>query len=101
MLGLAYDCETWSAQLVGTVVAKKQRPALATYYTPSGYATLDLLAHWNFTPGARLNVGVFNLADRRYIDWNTLPSATLTSSSVLDRYTGAGRNVSVSLALDW
>ncbi|WP_369976860.1 TonB-dependent hemoglobin/transferrin/lactoferrin family receptor [Xanthomonas bundabergensis] len=101
VLGLAYDRDSWGAQLVGTFVAKKKRPALASYYTPAGYATLDLLAHWNFTPGARLNVGVFNLADRRYIDWNNLPSATLASSAVLDRYTGAGRNVSVSLALDW
>jgi hemoglobin/transferrin/lactoferrin receptor protein len=101
VVGLAYDRDLWGAQLVGTFVAKKQRPASASYYTPPGYATLDLLAHWNFTPGARLNVGVFNLADRRYIDWNALPGATLAGSTVLDRYTGAGRNVSVSLALDW
>ncbi|MBB6364992.1 hemoglobin/transferrin/lactoferrin receptor protein [Xanthomonas sacchari] len=101
VLGLGYDRSTWGTQLVATAVAKKRRPELATYYTPAGYATLDLLAHWHFTEGARLDVGVFNLADRRYIDWNMLPGATLASSAVLDRYTGAGRNVSVSLALDW
>uniref|UniRef100_UPI0025FFA440 TonB-dependent receptor domain-containing protein n=1 Tax=uncultured Xanthomonas sp. TaxID=152831 RepID=UPI0025FFA440 len=101
VVGLGYDRSSWGAQLVATAVAKKRRPELPTYYTPAGYATLDLLAHWHFTEGARLYVGVFNLADRRYIDWNMLPGATLASSAVLDRYTGAGRNVSVSLALDW
>ncbi|WP_045767950.1 TonB-dependent hemoglobin/transferrin/lactoferrin family receptor [Xanthomonas albilineans] len=101
VLGLAYERDAWGAQLVGTVVAKKHRPQSPTYYTPSGYATLDLLAHWSIAPGVRLNVGVFNVTGRRYIDWDMLPSATLASSTVLDRYTGAGRNLSISLALDW
>ncbi len=41
------------------------------------------------------------LADRRYVDWNALPNGTLASSTVIDRFTGAGRTASVSLAVSW
>ncbi|MBN6149951.1 TonB-dependent hemoglobin/transferrin/lactoferrin family receptor [Xanthomonas sp. AmX2] len=100
-VGLNYERDAWGAELVGTFVDRQRRPALPTYYAPAGYATLDLMAHWRFAPGAKLNVGVFNLADRTYIDSSALPNATPVGSAVLDRYTGAGRNLSVSLAVDW
>ncbi|KUF20691.1 TonB-dependent hemoglobin/transferrin/lactoferrin family receptor [Xanthomonas phaseoli] len=100
-LGVAFDSDAWGAELIGTLVARKRRPQLDSYYVPAGYATLDLMGHWEFAPGAKLTVGVFNLADRRYVDWNALPNGTLASSTVLDRFTGAGRTASVSLAVSW
>ncbi|MEA9748722.1 TonB-dependent hemoglobin/transferrin/lactoferrin family receptor [Xanthomonas campestris pv. raphani] len=100
-LGVAFDSERWGAELIGTFVARKRRPQLASYYTPAGYATLDLMGHWEFAPGAKVTAGIFNLADRRYVDWNALPNGTLDSSTVLDRFTGAGRTASVSLAVNW
>ncbi|MEC3888436.1 TonB-dependent hemoglobin/transferrin/lactoferrin family receptor [Xanthomonas campestris] len=100
-LGVAFDSERWGAEVIGTFVARKRRPQLASYYTPGGYATLDLMGHWEFAPGAKVTAGIFNLADRRYVDWNALPNGTLDSSTVLDRFTGAGRTASVSLAVSW
>ncbi|MEA9833120.1 TonB-dependent hemoglobin/transferrin/lactoferrin family receptor [Xanthomonas campestris pv. raphani] len=100
-LGVAFDSERWGAEVIGTFVARKRRPQLASYYTPAGYATLDLMGHWEFAPGAKVTAGIFNLADRRYVDWNALPNGTLDSSTVLDRFTGAGRTASVSLAVSW
>ncbi|MCC4589220.1 TonB-dependent hemoglobin/transferrin/lactoferrin family receptor [Xanthomonas sp. NCPPB 1067] len=100
-LGMAFDGQGWGAELIGTFVARKRRPQLDTYYTPAGYATLDLMGHWEFAPGAKLTAGVFNLADRRYVDWNALPNGTLASSTVVDRFTAAGRTASVSLAVNW
>ncbi|MEA0762252.1 TonB-dependent hemoglobin/transferrin/lactoferrin family receptor [Xanthomonas campestris] len=100
-LGVAFDSERWGAEVIGTFVARKRRPQLASYYTPAGYATLDLMGHWEFAPGAKVTTGIFNLADRRYVDWNALPNGTLDSSTVLDRFTGAGRTASVSLAVSW
>ena len=61
----------------------------------------DLLAHWNFAPGAVFDVGVFNLGDRKYWQAGDVPAGTLAASAVLDRYTSAGRNVGVSLAVSW
>ncbi|WP_349657069.1 TonB-dependent hemoglobin/transferrin/lactoferrin family receptor [Xanthomonas sp. 10-10] len=100
-LGVAFDSDGWGAELIGTFVARKRRPQLDSYYTPAGYATLDLMGHWEFAPGAKVTAGIFNLADRRYVDWNALPNGTLASSTVLDRFTGAGRTASVSLAVSW
>ncbi|MGV7195968.1 TonB-dependent hemoglobin/transferrin/lactoferrin family receptor [Xanthomonas axonopodis] len=100
-LGVAFDCDSWGAELIGSFVARKRRPQLASYYTPAGYATLDLMGHWEFAPGARLTAGLFNLADRRYVDWNALPNGTLAGSTVVDRFTGAGRTAAVSLAVSW
>ena len=64
---------------------------------------IDLLAHWEFAPGAKLNVGVFNLGDRKYWEGGDLPDgiAVATSTSVLDRYTSPGRNLSVSVSVNW
>ncbi|MFO3704548.1 TonB-dependent hemoglobin/transferrin/lactoferrin family receptor [Xanthomonas codiaei] len=100
-LGVAFDGEQWGAELIGTFVARKRRPQLDSYYTPAGYATLDLMGHWEFAPGAKVTAGIFNLADRRYVDWNALPNGTLASSTVVDRFTAAGRTASVSLAVSW
>ena len=66
-----YDTDTWGVELTGTFVKRKDRVTAATVYRPAGYGVADLMAHWNFAPGATFNVGVFNLGDKRYIDWST------------------------------
>jgi hemoglobin/transferrin/lactoferrin receptor protein len=99
-LGLAYARDRWGAELAGTFVGRKRRVSDDTFYRPSGYGVLDLFAHWRFAPGVRLNVGVFNLGDRRYTDWSDVPGVAASSTTV-DRYTRAGRSLSLSVAFDW
>lgn len=99
-LGLAFARERWGAELAGTLVGRKQRVSDDSLYRPSGYGVLDLFAHWRFAPGARVNVGLFNLGDRRYTDWSDVPGVAATSAT-LDRYTRAGRSLSLSVAFDW
>ncbi|HEY5972345.1 MAG TPA: TonB-dependent hemoglobin/transferrin/lactoferrin family receptor [Pseudoxanthomonas sp.] len=100
-LGIAYDNTAWGAELAGRFVGRKDRvsdPAL--YYQQGGYGVLDLYAHWSFAPGAKVNVGVFNLADRKYSEAGDVPLVN-ASSATLDRYTSPGRNLSVSLSVNW
>ena len=59
------------------------------------------MAHWAFAPGAKFNVGVFNLGDRKYIDYSAITTALATNSTAIDRYTHPGRNVSASLSVSW
>lgn len=99
-LGVAYDRDDWGAELAGRFVGEKRRVSDPTLYRQPGYGVLDLLAHWRFTPGAKLNVGVFNLGDRKIIESGDLPLGT-TGSASLDRYTSPGRNLSLSIAFDW
>lgn len=103
-LGLSYERTDWGVELAGRFAERKRRvPAPASGqrpYAPAGYGVLDLLAHWRFAPGARLDAGVFNLADRRYVDWADL-GGVAADSPVVQRYTRPGRSVSLSLAFEW
>ena len=104
-VGIAFDRDSWGVELAGTFAKRKDRlpPATGTSppFAPPGYGVLDLMAHWAFAPGAKLNVGVFNLGDRRYIDYSAITSALATSSTVIDRFTNPGRTVSANLSVSW
>jgi hemoglobin/transferrin/lactoferrin receptor protein len=104
-LGIAFDRDTWGVELAGTFAKRKDRlpPAVGTVapFAPAGYGVLDLMAHWTVAPGAKLNVGVFNLGDRTYIDYSGITSTLATNSTVIDRFTNPGRTVSASLAVSW
>lgn len=100
-LGLAYDRSDWGVELAGRFAARKRDlPSDADFATP-GYGVLDLLAHWTFAPGATVNAGVFNLGDRTYWASGELPLGTPAASATLDRYTAPGRNVGISLSVNW
>ena len=103
-LGVAWDGAAWGAELAGRFVGRRNRlptaPAGTGYFASPGHAVLDLYAHWRFAPGARVNLGLFNLADRKYWSAGSVPLVG-DSSATLDRYTAPGRNVAASLSLEW
>ena len=99
-LGLAYEAEAWGAELAGRFVDRKDRVSADAYYRQPGYGVLDLYAHWNFAPGATVNVGVLNLADKTYIDAGDI-ALVAAASTTLDRYTSPGRSLSASLSVSW
>jgi len=99
-LGLAYDQSQWGVELAGRFVGRKTHASASNLYRPGGYGVLDLYAHWEFAPGAKFNLGVFNLADRRYFDAGDLALVAATSNT-LDRYTAPGRTLSASVAVSW
>ncbi|WP_024891469.1 TonB-dependent hemoglobin/transferrin/lactoferrin family receptor [Luteimonas huabeiensis] len=100
-LGIAYDAETWGAELVGRFVEGKRRASADDLYLSPGYGVLDLYARWQVTPQLRVNAGIRNLTDRTYWAAGDLPLTVATTSGTLDRYTSPGRNVAVSLAVDF
>lgn len=104
VLGLGYEREAWGIELVGTFARRKDRLAELSpgqpAFAPPGYGVFDLLAHVELAPGARLNLGLFNLGDRTYWDWADVPGVA-ASSAVLDRYTRPGRHVAASLSFEW
>ncbi|MGO4223022.1 TonB-dependent hemoglobin/transferrin/lactoferrin family receptor [Lysobacter sp. TAF61] len=100
-LGVAYDRETWGVELAGRFAGRDDELPVAGRFETPGYGVFDLLGHWTFAPGAELNAGVFNLADRKYWEAGTIASQQPATSTVLDRYTSPGRNVGVSLSVSW
>src|SRR5690606_31513762 len=69
-LGLAYGAGDWSTELAGRFVGRRGRlptpPEGVRYREAPGYAVLDLYARWRFAPGARVQLGVFNLTGKTY-----------------------------------
>ncbi|MGO4774383.1 TonB-dependent receptor, partial [Lysobacter sp. 2RAB21] len=100
-IGVAYDRETWGVELAGRFARHKTDLPAPNRFAAPGYGVLDLLAHWQFAPGAKFNVGVFNLGDKKYWDGGDVPGTLTASSAVLDRYTAPGRNVGASVAVSW
>lgn len=104
VLGVGYDTDAWGVELVGRFAQRKDRLAELSpgqpAFAPPGYGVLDLLAHWDFAPGATINLGLFNLGDRKVWDWADVPGVA-ADSAVLDRYTQPGRHAALSLQFQW
>ncbi|WP_395788506.1 TonB-dependent hemoglobin/transferrin/lactoferrin family receptor [Aquimonas sp.] len=103
VLGLRWSGARADIELVARGAARKRDPgevagttAAVPAFAAPGYAVLDLLLEFELDAHARLNVGVFNLADRHYWDWAAVPQIA-ASSTVLDRYSAAGRTLSAQL----
>lgn len=96
VLALRYDlANRYGAQLTGTFVERKHRRPDPSRYSPDGYQTFDLTAWYHFSRNASVNLGIFNLFDRKYYEWADVRDIA-ASSSVLDAYGQPGRNFSAS-----
>jgi hemoglobin/transferrin/lactoferrin receptor protein len=101
VLGIGYEQEKWSLELVGNFAKRKTRiSALDASGTPAflppGYGVLDLLGQYHLSDKARIDIAVLNLGDKRYWDWADVPGVA-ASSSLLDRYTRPGRGFRLAL----
>jgi len=100
VLAFGYEAQSgrWGGELVTTAVAAKTAvdDSRADLYETDGYATLDLLARYDFGNGVRLNAGVFNLTGAEYIEWADVRGRTV-GDPLIPYYTRPGRNASVTL----
>ena len=104
--GFSYDdpAGRFGGQLIATHAAEKDSDDVdegactgGACFIPEDYTIFDLTAYWNLTDAAALRVGVFNLSDERYWQWNNVIGLA-EGSSVLGAYTQQGRNVSASVS---
>jgi hemoglobin/transferrin/lactoferrin receptor protein len=97
--------ERWGGELVLTAVAAKDPADISgTRYATSGYGIVDLLAHYRFGERVRLNLGLFNLGDKRYIAWADTAaigfSAATQTYPELNRFTHPGLNAGLSVRVE-
>jgi hemoglobin/transferrin/lactoferrin receptor protein len=92
-----------SLELVVTAVRRRDRldPNGPALFRAPGYATLDLLADWQFGSHLRLNAGLYNLADRRYWEWGQIAGQLAGSVPPIGFFTAPGRNAAVTVELRW
>ena len=100
VVGLRYDARSqrFGTELLVTAVAAQRDVdrTRADLYRTDGHATLDLLADWRLSTRMRLNVGVFNLADARRIEWADVRGRT-RDDVLVPYYTLPGINASATL----
>ncbi len=101
VLGLRYErANDWGGELTVTAAGKKKRNPTATNYTPDGYEVVDLTGWVRLNKHATVNIGAFNLFDKKYHHWSDVRTVSATST-ILDAYTQPGRNFSVALKADF
>lgn len=92
VLGLSYRSATgrWGGDLIWTLVAEKSTADINGNRLPAaGYGVVDLLGHFAFSDQVRLDVGLFNLGDKRYIRW--VDTASIAFDSTTGRFAEAAR----------
>jgi hemoglobin/transferrin/lactoferrin receptor protein len=110
-LGLAYDApaEAWGASLTFVASAARQAPpdVITGVSTPRfavpGATVADFSTYWNAGKHARLQLGVYNLGDKKYWDYATsrsLPAGTTAAALAdIERQARPGRNVAATLSV--
>jgi hemoglobin/transferrin/lactoferrin receptor protein len=99
-LGWAHPEGHLEIDLIGTGVRRKSRLDDDSLFAPPGHAVFDLLATWHINELLRIDAGVFNLTDKRYWRWADVQGRP-AADPALERYTRAGRNLSLNLSLEW
>lgn len=97
-----HPSQRWGAEVLASFADNKSRvdESNTDLFKPPGYGVVDLLTYWRFSQKARLNLGLFNLADRQYWDWADVRGRP-ADDPLIQLYTRPGRNVSASLELEW
>ena len=102
-VGLRAEGAQWTAQLgLNYTQGKKAKdvPAGAAFLSPS--ATLvDLTAQWRIRKDLRLNLGLYNLTDKKVWRWSDVRGLTAGTLPVIDSYTQPGRSAKVTLVAEF
>ena len=98
-IGLAYEdqSEDWGGELLWSVAQGKSKSDISnadSRFASPGYGVIDITAHYDITQELSLNVGLFNITDKKYWIWNDVQSQS--SSNNMNRFSQPGRNFSLS-----
>lgn len=90
----------FGADAVLTAALQHDRVSSASYFKAPGYATLDLMAHYEVNPNFRLNAGVFNVTDQKYFVAQDVIGLSATSGT-RELYAQPGRYFAANATLRW
>ncbi|AHV92147.1 tonB-dependent hemoglobin/transferrin/lactoferrin receptor family protein [Bordetella holmesii 30539] len=112
VLGLGYARDQWGVDATLTAARKHNKveypdASSATPYPDfqaPGYGVVDLMAYWRpaTVKGMQVQLGVFNLFDKKYWEAINVPTAGATAiARPVDWYTEPGRSVRLSLTYQY
>lgn len=106
VFGVQYGdlADPWRVELVATYLAKANKFATpegqkAPYFIAPSVTTFDVLAHYQITDDLRVNLGLFNLTDKKF--WYASEVRGRTTKDNLDALTAPGRNLSANLVYNF
>lgn len=103
VLGVRYERPEFGVYLAASRWwGKKAKDASAgdqAWLSPSA-TVLDLSAQWRIQSDLRLNVGVYNLTDKKYWRWSDVRSLA-SNTTIADAYSQPGRHARVTLVKDF
>ncbi len=107
VMGLGYRAPpgNFGGQLIVTHAARKEASRVAGLCTPAcfrpgGYTILDATAFVRIAERFTLRAGLFNILDKRYIEYADVRGLASTSL-ITDAFTQPGRNFSASLSVQF
>lgn len=92
----------WDMTILSTISAAKTRvdETSARLFQPSGYAVTDFLLRYNFTNNSSINIGIFNLFNKKYWRWEDV--RTLASDEQLvESVVRPERHISLKVSISW
>ncbi len=84
--------DRFNAELIATYVAEARLPSSDTYYKPKAYTVFDLIGDYQVTDSLNLDLGVYNLADKRYYNYQNTRTVSPTATAI-ERYSQPGRSI--------
>lgn len=103
IVGIAYGTDVWGAEFSSKLAGRRDNVGVtpagaATGFKAPGYAIFNATAWWRPLPqiaDLELQVGVYNLFDRKYFDAANVPTGVLAQAR--DYYSEPGRTVKATL----
>jgi hemoglobin/transferrin/lactoferrin receptor protein len=99
-LGVGYEAASgaWGTGVELTVVGAKHDvdESAGPLFRPGGHAIVDLRLQWRPNPRLTVNLGLFNVADRRYYEWSSVRGLA-PDDPLLPLYREPGRNFAVTV----
>jgi hemoglobin/transferrin/lactoferrin receptor protein len=103
VLGLSYRPDAdWSLEFIARGARAKTRvdDSAGELARSPGYVAFDLIGQVRLSERARLSAAIYNLADRRYLEWADL-RGRLANDPALDRFAAPGREFNLTLNWDF
>ena len=100
VIGLKYTTlnEKLNTQLISTYVGKVTKHDI-TNYEPKGYSTLDLLSKYKYNDSIDLSLGINNLLNTKYYQYQNIP--TNVSLTKIEQYREPGRSIQAGFKLSF
>ena len=92
--GIRYDSpnDKFNTELIATYLGKATLPDSDTFFNPDAATIFDLIGTYNFNDDFTVDLGIYNLTDKRHCKYQNTRTVRETTSSI-ERYSEPGRSL--------